>query len=150
VAIALVQLEQLRANELPASLRASQQRLDLLEPLLLLGPLLEDLADLEPGELVEADFEDRVGLHLVELEGAHQLRGGVLPRFGLPDDADGAIEVVVYLGECIEDVQPLLELALLVLEPPCDDLHAEIEEMAAELPERHARRLANSGIGGRH
>ena len=50
-----------------------EQRLDLLQALPLLGALGADLLDLEPRELVEADLEDRVGLHLVELEGLHQL-----------------------------------------------------------------------------
>ena len=59
---------ELVADELPARLRLLQERLDLLQALPLLGLLGADLLDLEPRELVEADLQDGVGLHLVEVE----------------------------------------------------------------------------------
>ena len=40
----------------------------------------------------------------------------------------------------------LEELALLVLEPPRDDDHAEVEEVAAEVAQRDARRLADGRV----
>ena len=65
-----------------------------------------DLLDLEARQLVEADLEDR------RRPGSGRGRsafisfcGGVGARLGLADDADGAVEVVVDLGERFEDVQ---------------------------------------------
>jgi hypothetical protein len=67
-------------------------------------------------------------------------------RVGLADDLDRAVEVVVDLGERVEDVDARLELSLLVLEPPRDDQHAEVEELAAEVAERDAGRLADHRV----
>ena len=71
---------------------------------------------------------------------------GVGARLGLADDADRAVEVVVDLRERVEDVEARLELALLVLEPPRDDDHAEVEELAAEVAQRHPRRLPDARV----
>ena len=73
VAVLLADALELVADQLPAlACGSGEQRLDLLQALPLLGALLADLLDLEPRELVEADLEDRVGLHLVELERLHE------------------------------------------------------------------------------
>src|SRR6185369_15722478 len=105
---------------------------------------LTDLLDLETRELVQADLEDRVRLHLVELERVHQALRGIGARLGFAYDADRAVEVVVDLRERVEDVKARLQLALLVLEPPRYDDHAEVEELAAEVAERDARRLPDA------
>ena len=48
----------------------------------------------------------------------------------------GAIEVVADLRQRVQDVEAFLELPLLVLEPPDDDDHPVVEELAAELDQR--------------
>src|SRR5204862_8402 len=121
VAVLLAQGGELGADHLPALARAGEEGLDLLETLLLLGPLGEDLLDLEAGELVEANVEDRVSLHLVELEGGHQLPGGVGARLGLPDDADDAVEVVVAAGERVQDVEAGIEVTTICRLPRGSD-----------------------------
>src|SRR5262249_58943260 len=68
VAVLLSQADELLADHLPALPRAGEERLDLLQALSLFRTLAADLLDLEAGELVEADLQDRVGLDLVELE----------------------------------------------------------------------------------
>ena len=47
---------------------------------------------------------------------------------------------------CRLNVEPLEELLPLVLEPPRDHDHAVVEELAAEVAERHARGLPDRRI----
>ena len=54
----------------------------------LLLELLADDVDLELGELVELELEDRVGLDVVELEPLHDLAGGVFLAVARADDLD--------------------------------------------------------------
>ncbi len=55
--------------------------------------------------------------------------------------ADGAVEVGEELEEAFQDVQARLQFAEFVLEPARDDLEAEVEEVAAQVAQRQARRL---------
>src|SRR5262245_27685135 len=71
-------------------------------------------------------------------------------RVGPADDFDRAVEIVVDLRQRVEDVEARLELTLLVLEPPRDDEHAEVEELAAEIAERHPGRLTHHRVGRGH
>src|SRR5262249_47382174 len=125
----------------PSPLRLLQKILDLGEALALLFSFLLDLRDLQPCELIETDLEDRIGLHRVELEGRDQLSGRIGARFRVADDPERSIEVGVNPRETVEDVQALVELALLVLESARDHLEAEIQEVPADLRERQSRRL---------
>jgi hypothetical protein len=145
VTVLVAEGDELAADELPALARAGEQRLDLLQALLLLGALGADLLDLEPGELVEADL----GWHRLDLIEPKASSGPRGVGREVADDADGTIEVVVDLGESVQDVEAVLQLAALVLEPPRHHRHAVVEEVPAEVVERDARRLADGRVGGR-
>ena len=72
--------------------------------------LLELLADdenLEAGEAVDLQLEDRVGLVRVELEALHDLLRRVGLALGLPDDLQDLVERVEHLLEAFEDVDAL-------------------------------------------
>src|SRR5690606_10751686 len=88
-----------------------------------------DDEDLELGEAVQAQLEDRIDLNLVEAEPLHQL----LCRVALPlrstNDADRLVERIEDRDESLEDVDTLPQLLQLELEPPRDHLHPEVEEV---------------------
>src|SRR6185436_13201640 len=110
-----------------------QDRLDLLRLGGLLRELLADHVDLELGELVQLELEDRIGLDVVELELLLDLDRGVVLAVRAADQLDQLIERVEDRDEAVEDVDPVLELGELVLEAPLDDLEPEVEEVAERL-----------------
>ena len=152
VAVLLLHLLELGADQLPAAVLVLEQRADLARALALLLELVADDQDLEPGQAVDLQLEDRVGLLGVELEPLHDLLGGVRLAVRLPDDPDDLVERVEDLLEAFEEVDALLERRELVLEPPGDDLEAEVQEVPEDLlqiePLRAGRpRGSRSGSG---
>src|SRR3974377_2271844 len=95
--------------------------------------LLPDEQDLEGGEAVDLQLEDRVGLLGVELEPRHDLLGGVRLAVRLPNQLDDLVERVEDGLEALEDVDGLLERGELVLEPLRDDLEPEVQEVPEDL-----------------
>ena len=79
VAVLLLNLFDLDADDVPAALLVLQQRADLPHPPALLLQLLADDQDLEPRQAVDLQLEDGVGLLGVELEPLDDLLRGVLP-----------------------------------------------------------------------
>ena len=142
VAVLLLDLLELVADQLPAAVLVLQQRADLPRALALLLELLADDEDLEPRQPVDLQLEDRVGLLGVELEPLHDLLRGVRLAVRLADDPDDLVERVEDLLEAFEDVDALLERGELVLEPPGDDLEAEVQEVPEHL---RADRAAPAG-----
>jgi hypothetical protein len=69
-----------------------------------------DLAALETGELVEAEFEDGVGLALGERILRHQLLLGLLAVLRGADDFDEVVEVIEGDDVALEDVRAVLGL----------------------------------------
>src|SRR5690606_8101873 len=98
------ELEQLGADELPARGLALEQLGEARGLLPLVLELLGDDEDLELGEAVEAQLEDRIDLLLAQLEAPDQLRRRVLLALRAADDADGLVERVQDLHEAFEDV----------------------------------------------
>src|SRR5262249_35001570 len=120
---------------------AGENPLDLRGQLLLLGQLVADLLDLHLGDLVELGVEDRVGLDVAELEDADEFFVRIRAPLTLADQLDRLVEGVEDDLETFEDMDPLLELSELVLEPLGDDLEPEIEERLQDLLEAEPGRL---------
>ena len=66
------------------------------------------IEDLEPGQAVDLQLEDRVGLLGVELEPLDDLLRRVGLAFRLADDLQDLVERVEDLLEALEDVDALL------------------------------------------
>ena len=123
---------------------------DLPGALALLGELVLDDEDLEAGQAIQLQLEDRVGLLGVEREPLHDLLGRVGLAVRLADDLDDLVERVEDLLEAFEDVDALLELLELVLEAAGDDLQAEVEEVPEHLLEIETLGAADLRVLGRH
>src|SRR4029077_12016608 len=136
--------------ELPPVLFALEQRVDLPRPRSLLLELLAHHQDLEAGEAIDLELEDGVGLLGVELEPRHDLLGRVGLAVRPADDPDDFVEGVEDRFEAFEDVDALLQRRKLVLEPPRDDLHAEVKEVPENLLEIEPFGPADLGILGRN
>jgi hypothetical protein len=119
----------------PQLLLGREERLDPLGLLLLLRQLVHDLLDFHLRDLVELRVEDRADLLVVELEGRLQLLGRVRLAGALADDLDRAVQRVEDDREPFEDVDPLLQLPQLELEPPPHRGEAEVEEVPEHLLE---------------
>src|SRR3569623_1218664 len=132
--------------------------LDALRLFRLLLELLADHVDLELGELVELELEERIRLDVVELEALHDLAGGVFLAVAGADDLDRLVERIEDRDEAFQDVDALLELGEQVLEPALGDVDAEVEEVLehlldAALLRRRRRPRGHRAVGhqlGRH
>ena len=143
VAVLLLDLLDLDADDVPAAVFVLQQRVDLPRPPALVFELLADDQDLEPRQAVDLQLEDRVGLIGVEPKALDDLRGRVRLAVRLADDLQDLVERVEDLLEAFEDVDALLQRLELVLEPLGDDLEAEVEEVEEHLVEVQPLRTAD-------
>ena len=135
VAVRLADGFDLGPHQIPPAVFILEQRADLPRPRPLLFELFADDEDLETRQAVDLQLEDGVGLLGVELEPRHDLFGRVRLAVRLADDPDDLVERVEDRFEAIEQVDPLLERAELVLEPPGDDLQPEMQEVPENLLE---------------
>ena len=133
VGVRLLDLLELVADQRPAASSSLQQAADLRARLRLSASSFVDDEDLEPGQAIELQLENRVGLLGVELEPLHDLLRRVGLAVGLADDADDLVERVEDLLEALEDVDPLLQRAELVLEARGDDVEPEVQEVPEDL-----------------
>ena len=74
------------------------------------------IENLEAGQAIDLELEDRVGLFGVEREALDDLLRGVLLALRLPDDLQDLVQRVEDLLEALEDVDALLERLELVLQ----------------------------------
>ena len=140
LAVLLLDLLDLVADDLPAAVLVLEQAGDLPRALALVGELVLDDEDLEPRQAIQLQLEDRVGLLGVELEPLHDLLRRIRLAFRLADDPDDLVERVEDLLEPFEDVDALLQRLELVLEPLGHHLQAEVQEVpAASTGDRAAR-----------
>ena len=95
-------------EQLGLGLEDAAQLLDELHQLEVFGL---DLAALEAGQLIEAQFEDRVGLALGQRILRHQLHLGLFAVGGGADDFDEVVEVIEGDDVALEDVGAVLGLA---------------------------------------
>src|SRR5215467_2856621 len=149
VAVLRADLFELSPDEFPPALFVAQQRGDLAGALALLFEFVPDDEDLEPGEAVDLQLEDRVSLLRVELEPLHDFFGGVGLPVRLADDLDDLVERVEDLFEAFEDVEAFLECRQLVLEASGDDLQPEVEEVPEDLLEVEPFRASELRVLGR-
>ena len=117
IAVLLLNLFDLLAHQRPPAVLVLQQAADLTRALALLLGLLADDQDLETGQAIDLELEDRVGLFGVEREPLDDLLRGVLLAFRLPDDLQDLVERVEDLLEALENMNALLQRLELVLEP---------------------------------
>src|SRR5690606_27277613 len=106
---------------------------------LLLQLLLDD-EDLEAGQAIQLELQDRVGLFFVQLEAADDLLRGVRLALALADDLQDLVEGVEDGLEAFQDVDAALQRPQLVLQAPRDDFHAEGQEVPEDLSEIEALR----------
>ena len=109
-----------------------------------------DFFDFQPRKLVQADVENGVGLHLVEREPLYQRGAGILAGRGFADQPNDRGEVVGDHRQPGQHVQPFFEFGQFVREPFGHHLQPKIQEMAAQVGQGGAQRLADLGRGGRH
>ena len=69
---------------------------------------------------------------------------------GGADELDGLVERIEDDREALQDVDPLLQRAELVLQPPGDHLEAEVEEVAERRPQVHLLGRGDLRVVGRH
>ena len=117
-----------------------EQRLQLF-PLLGQGVVLApDLHLLELAQGAEPHIEDRLGLHLGELERLHQ---GRLRLILLADDFDDLVDVEIDDQEAVEHLEPVVDLAEAMLRAADQHLQAVVEPFAQDLAKaQHVRHLA--------
>ena len=94
--------------------------------------LLLDLADLELGEALQAQVEDRARLHLGEVEPGHEAGSGLLRVGAAPDELDDLVEVSERDEQSLEDVRALLGPVEAEPRPPGDDLFLVVEVVPDE------------------
>ena len=138
------------AHDCPAAVLVLQQAADLARALALLLGLLADDQNLEAGQAVDLELEDRVGLLGVEREPLDDLLRGVLLALRLPDDLEDLVERVEDLLEALEDVDALLERLELVLQPPRDDVEPEVQEVPEDRVEIEPLGPPDLGVLGRN
>ena len=137
VAVALLDLEQLLLDQAHHARLVAEDLAQLLDPLERVRVLLLDLVRLERGEPLEAQVEDRLGLDLREAELVHQAVARRLRVARAADQLDDGVEVLERDQQALEDVQPRLALAQLVLGAPDDDVALVVDVVADQ---RHAAR----------
>ena len=125
-------LIELAANHLPQLALVLEDGLDFLGAPALRRQLLENDLNLQPRQLVQLEFEDGVGLLLVETEALDELASGVRLALRFANDPDCLVERIEDDGETFEEVNAPLELGQLIFEAPGNDFLAKIEELAQE------------------
>lgn len=99
-----------------------------------------DLAALQAGELVEAEFEDGVGLALGERILGHELRLGLVAVGGGADDFDEVVEVIEGDDVAFEDVRAVEGFLEAELGAAGDDVAAVFDEALDEFLDVHLLR----------
>ena len=108
---------------------------------LYVGQLVQDLLLLHPGEALQLQFDDGLGLFLAELESGNQVLAGFARHFGGADDADDFVEVVQRLLEAEQEVLALACLAQFELGAPADHFDAVIDEVLDAIDQAQLARL---------
>jgi hypothetical protein len=142
LAVELLQLEQLLADQPVDPRLVAENRPQLGDALLEVPVLLVDPLALELRQPLEAEVEDRLRLDLAELELLHQAGAGGVGVGRPADQRDHRVEVVERDQVAPQDVRPLLRLAELELRPAGDDLALEVEVFADQLEQRERLRDA--------
>src|SRR5439155_11366660 len=122
----LLNLPDLIADDLPASLLVLEERRDLPRPLALLRYFVLNHEDFEACQPIQLQLQNRISLLRIQVEALHDLLRRVRLPFGLADDLDDLVERVEDLLESLEDVDAFLERVELVLETTRDDFQTEV------------------------
>ena len=142
LAVDLLELEQLLADQRHHARLVAEDRAELGDPLAQVGVLCLDPLPLERGQRAQAEVEDRLGLDLREVELLHQALARRVGVLGRADERDHLVEVVERDQVALEDVRALLGLAQLELRAADDDRALELEVVAQELEQRQRLRHA--------
>ena len=150
VGIALFDVAQLVLDQLPALALVVEHQAEAGGEGALFGQLALDDLDFELGEAVELEFENGVGLVVVEPEAVHDALRGVGLVARRADEFDALVEGAEDFLEAFEQVNPLFELLELKGRAPDDHLHPEVEKALEHRHQVHALRRRDVGLVGRH
>src|SRR5262249_31344984 len=129
VAVLLLNRLELFADDGPAALFVPEEAADLTRALAFLFRFLPDNQDLQPGEPVNLQLEDRVGLLGIQRKPLDDLGGRVGLAFRFADDLEDLVERVEDLLEPFEDMDALFERGELVLEAIGHHFEPEIQKV---------------------
>ena len=118
----------------------AEQLAQLADPLHLVRVLLAQRVGLERGQLLQAQFEDRLGLDVRELEALHQAGAGRVAVGDRADQRDDLVEVVERDQQALEAVHRAVERAQLVLRAADDDLALMADVVEDDLAQREQLR----------
>ena len=125
--------------------RFLEQLADLPRPFVFVLQLVQHDVDFEFRQPVELQFEDRVGLVLVQTlaplpggEAFHDLRRRVGLAVAVADDLEDLVQRVEDQRESVQDVDASFQGGQLVFEARGDDVQTEVQEVPQRLLQRHA------------
>ena len=121
--------------------RAAQDVLQLGDRLDQLGVFVFDLLALEADQRPQTHVDDRLRLHLAELEALREPLLGLVGRLAAADDLDDFVDVVERDAVAFEQVRALFGLAQVVARAARDDVFAVRDEVLEQLLEREHLRL---------
>ena len=127
VAELLHDLCELVADDVALALRAGQDVLEVGDLVLQLGELVDDLLALEGGQAAQLHGQDGVGLHLVDVEQAHQAGARGVDGRRPADQGDDLVERIQRLDQAAEDVGALFGLVQAVLGAADDDFDLVVD-----------------------
>ncbi len=143
VSVLLPHLPDLGLHKPPDPPRAREDAFDFREPGFLLAELAQHGLDLQARQAVEPEFEDGLGLRVVQAEFRLELLARIFAAIGLPDRAHRCVQIREQLPEPLEDVDPAFEEPAFVPETALHDLVPEVQELREERLQIHPRRHAH-------
>ena len=143
-------LPDIRAHQRPLLVLGSKDGANVRGARQFVFQLPADFLDLHPGQSVEFDFEDGVGLFLVESEPVHEPPRRIFPVRGRTDELDGLVEGVEEFLEAAQDVNAPFEPFERVAEAAHHDLQAESQKGPQRLGEIYLLRSGDQRVLRRH
>ena len=116
---------------------AGQNLLHVGNLLLQLADCLGLLEDVFLIDIAQLDFRHEIGLNLIDAEANHQVGNNLRFQLGLPDDADGFVDVQQDAFQTFEQMQPLLPLANLEEQAALDAVHPPGSPLLQNLSHAH-------------
>ena len=145
LAVPIPDLDQLPAHQFGDPGLPGERLLHLPQPLPALLHLSQHHLDLQPGQAVDFEFQDGLGLLGVEREFRPDLLRGVRLALGSAHQGEHPVERVENDREPLEHPEPGFQLSPFVLESSPYDFAAERQEVEEQRPQAHPLRRAAGG-----
>ena len=142
VAVLLDDLGELLGDDVALATRLGEDVGEVDDHRLELVVVVDDLLALQGGEAAQLHVEDRLGLHLVDLEQPHQPVARLVDGRRAPDERDDLVERVERLEQAAQDVDALLGLAQPVGGAALDDVDLVVDPVPDERVDRQGARHA--------